>query len=465
MPEQDVVAQWKAFSPEQRQSALGKMTPEQKNTLKSKIEASTSVPRGTSNTPMMSAASPEDIARSKRVPVTSQAKTPYQKAENFATGLQKPLKEALPAVAATVGAMYGGIPGAAAGGAAGELISHPEAGAKGAAIEGAEQGALELVGGKIAPKVLSKIAAKASPRAAEILNNYIGLGKANLPKFGRTIQNARDIAQTVLEKVGVKPTLESQRAAIESTRASYEAATQKIVATPGGKLTDVHTTLLNRAVELLKQVEKEGVPHEQIVAIDKNLEAVTDAAKKKLMNPAEIHEMRREIQKQITDWRPDTTNIRMRFLQGVYHDLNDAITRSLPADEARAFRAANKVQSKLITARQAADSTLLKESLKQSPGLVTKAARVVGGAAAGGVAGAVFDSGDRAHGAIEGALLGAAGGGVSNKISSINKPALDVAAQKILGRSAEALAKVSKASPTVVRALQSIRAIQSTPQQ
>ena len=43
MPEQDIAEQWKAFSPERRTSLLGKMTPEQKKKLRTRLEAKPAV--------------------------------------------------------------------------------------------------------------------------------------------------------------------------------------------------------------------------------------------------------------------------------------------------------------------------------------------------------------------------------------------------------------------------------------
>jgi uncharacterized protein YcfJ len=458
MPEQDAVAQWKAFSPEQRQTALAKMTSEQKNILKTKIESvgkpQTPNPVGNTGVSMGSTSGPMPAHK-------QQFEAPMR--ERVAAGASS----ALPMVGATMGAVAGGPIGAGVGAMAGTAaqqgIDKGKVDPKSVAVSGAENAALEYVGGKLAPKALATIAKKAGPRATEIVNNYLGLNKGMLPKFGRTVQNAKEIAQTVLDKVGIKPNLEAQRAAIETTRAAYDDATKKIVAAPGGKLMDVHSALYDRAVKLLGEAEKEGVPQEQLRAIDKNLQSTLDATKKDMMNPQEIHDLRKNIQGQITDWSPNTLNIRQRFLQGVYHDLNDAITRSLPPKEARQFLANNRIQSKLITARTAADSTLLKTELKSKPGLATSAARLAGRTATGAVVGGVA-GGEMGHGK-EGALLGAAAGAVSGKVGEINLPAMDVKATRALAASASKLAKVSKATPQVVRTLNAIHAVQSRPQQ
>lgn len=432
-----------------------------------------SKPATNPNLPQMSAATPADreAMRHPKLKSDTEGMTTEHKLEYEATRASTHAGEALPMVGATIGAATGGPIGAGVGAAAGQAISDKvETGVVKpvkAAVQGVENAALEYVGGKILPKALGAMGkALSKTRGAEIVNDYIGLAKNQLPKFNRTVQSAQEIGRTVLDKVGIKPNLSAQRTAIESTREAYDQATRKIVATPGGRLADVHSVLYNRAVKLLDEAEKEGVPKEQLNAIDKNLEGMLGAAKQGgMMTPAEMHEMRHDIQKQITDWSSDTVNIRQRFLQGVYHDLNDAIERTLPTDAAKAFRDANKVQSNLITARSAVDNKLLKESLHQGPGKVTKAARLAGRAVVGGAAGGVL-GGEAGHG-----KLGAAAGAAFNMaggVDGISFPRADIiseGAQAGLSKALTKMARVSKKTPQVVRAMQAIEAVQSRPQQ
>jgi hypothetical protein len=375
----------------------------------------------------------------------------------------KAVSGALPSVGATIGAVAGGPIGAGIGGAVGKAAETGHLG-KDVAITGLEQAGLEYLGGAAA-KGLTKIAAKAGGRAAEVINNYIGLKKGSLPKFGRTVQNAQDIGNTVLATVGVKGSLPEQRAAIEATRQAYDNATQKLVQTPGGKLMDVHSLLYDRAVKLLTDAEKEGVTKEQLGAIDKNLEALLEASKPGgKMSPAEMHAMRKDLQKQITDWNPQTLNIRQRFLQGAYHDLNDAITRTLPAKESRAFLSNNRIQSKLITARQAADNKLLEAATtKGEKGPVTKASSLAARMTIGAVGGAA--TGEAAGGHVkEGAVAGAVLGGLSARVGDINLPRLDVKALDA-ARAAKGLAPIAKLIPQAMRTTQAIKDIQDRPPQ
>lgn len=364
---------------------------------------------------------------------------------------------------AVAGGPVGAGVGAAAGTAAQQGIDTGKVDLKAAGISGVENAALEYAGGAIGSK-LAKVAAKAGPRAAEIVNNYLGLNKGKLPKFGRTVQNAREIAQTVMEKVGIKPNLEAQKAAIETTRAAYDDATKRLMQAPGVKQMDVHSLVFDRADRLTQQVERGEFPQEAKSAVYKNFDDMLKVAKPGgMMNPGEMHAMRKEIQHQITDWNPETQNVRQRFLQGVYHDLNDSIARTLPPKESRQFLANNRIQSKLITARNAADATLHKAADRSGPGLATRTMRMGTRAAIGATVGGVGGS-EVGHGK-EGAILGAVAGAVTGKAAEGMLPRSDVVVQKALGKTAAALAKVSKATPQVVRTLNAIQAIQSRPQQ
>lgn len=395
------------------------------------------------------------------------------KAGKFMSAAQPKMAAAAPAVLGTIGGLVGSltagpagaIAGASFGGSVGEAGRQKQMGEKpsfGKQLgEGAIQGGMEAAGVGMGA-ALEKIGAKALPRAYKALNNFIGLGKTNLPKMGRTAEGAEDVAKTVIREAGVKKTLPEQKAAIEAAREAHDSATMKLMQSPGGKLTSMHSIVYDRAVKLLREVEKEGVPQEQINAIDKNLEGII-APHKDAMNPAEMHQLRRDIQKQITDWNPNTVNIRQRFLQGVYHDLNHAIEQALPPGSASAFKQHNRIQSRLIIAREAAKAKELKEATEATPGIATKAARVVGkmavGSAVGATAGSMY-GGHTGEGAVTGAILGSVG----EATRGMNLPHMDVAAQKAIAKAAPKIAKLARNSPQAARALQAIQAIQSQPQ-
>lgn len=388
----------------------------------------------------------------------------------------KALVGALPMIGGTVGGALGAmgagpagaVMGAAAGGAAGKNIENrfegqdPHTGTGGAAIT---QGATELIGGQVLPKMLENIGANAVPKVYKALSNYIGLKPSDLPKWGRTAEEADKITKTVLQEAGVKKTLEAQKDAIEAARQAHDAATVKIVQAPGAKTTDFHSVAIDRAVKLLGEVEKEGVPQEQLNAIDKNLEGVTSNIKAN-MTPSELLDTKRSIQKQITTWDRNTTNIRQRYLQGLYDDINHAIVSALPKDAAADFRAHNVVQTHLITAREAAKEKLLAQQLKATPGIATRTVRGVVKPIVGATIGAtVGGATEGRRGAVIGGLVGAGAGTVAEKLGTAELPAMDVKAQQAIAKAAPYLAKVTKKTvPTAARTLEAIQNIQSRPQ-
>ena len=354
----------------------------------------------------------------------------------------------------------GAVAGAALGGGVGKAIEQvatkqPVAGATYDAAVG--QGLLEASGIGLS-KVVAKVGEKAIPRITRSVINYIGLKPADLPKWGRIAEEAESIAKTVLNEAGVQKTLPAQRDAIEAARLAHDAATEKLVAMPGGKVTDFHSVALDRAVKLLDDVEKEGVPQEQINAIDKNLEGITENLKEH-MTPEELLTAKRDIAKQITTWNTETTNVRQRYLQGLYRDINDAIKKALPADAAKEFAHHNQIQTQLIVAREAAQEKLTAQITKPKPGLVTKGLRMAGGAMVGSASGAgiAAETGqNQEHGAIVGGLIGAGLGSYGRHVSSAEFPALDVKVQQAIAKAASKLSTAARAVPAVARVLQGI---------
>ncbi len=392
----------------------------------------------------------------------------------------------LATVGGVVGGAVGGPPGAAGGamlgGMVGTDIANKAAGKsfddKGAALSGVAQGALEYVGGTVVPKALEKMGARAIPRVYKAINNYIGLKPTDLPKWGRTAEEADKIAETVRAEAGIQKTLPAQRDAIEAARALRNAQTEKIVASPAGRLVDFDAKLLDRAVELDKAVSLGDFPETTKNMIDANLAEMQKVAGEHgataggRMTPPQMHAMRKSIQQQIKDWSPDTTNPRQWLLQHIYHDLNDSIAEGLPKSEATAFRANNRIQTNLITAREAATKKILAEQTKNTPGLATKAFRTVGGAAVGAASGAGFsameDPGSIKRDMLVGAMIGAAGGRFSESLRpSTVLPRADIRAEQAIAKAAPYLAKAGKyAGPATPRAVQVvIDSIRSRPQQ
>jgi hypothetical protein len=388
-----------------------------------------------------------------------------------AASAASPILATIGAVAGSAIGPEGSVGGAALGGMLGKDIENKAAGKpfddKGGALAGVEQGGLEYVGGTVAPKILEKMGAKAVPKVYKAINNYIGLKPNDLPKWGRTAEEAEQIAETVRAEAGVKRTLPAQRDAIEAARKAHDEATVKLVQSPGGKITDMHSVAINRAVNLLDEVEKEGVPQEQLNAIDKNVKGITDNFKEH-MTPEELLQSKRSISNQITTWDKNTTNIRQRYLQGLYADINHAIESALPPDEAQAFRAHNQIQTRLIVAREAAKEKLVAQQLKDDPGIVTKLVNRVAGGAVGAVSGATIareTGSNEGHGAVIGGMIGAGLGSYARHLGKSAYPVADIAAQRAIVKAAPYIAKAAKVSPHAVRGVQAvIDSIQSRPQ-
>jgi hypothetical protein len=403
---------------------------------------------------------------------------------------------AAPALGATVGGVVGSLLspvgsaggagiGASAGEAYREKVTGEKLSPKKIATEGGEQAALEYVGGTMAPKLIAKIGAKASPRVAELVNRYIGLKPGSMPKFGRTISNARQVAKTVVEKAGIKPNLEAQHAAIEVARKKADDQTLKLVQTDAGRLVDVKSKILDLSSKLDKKLSLGEYPEFTKQMIDANVEEFENIAKEHgatssgNMVPAQMHAMRRSIQKQITDWDPKTRNLRQKFLQDVYHSLNEGIAQGLPSGSSRSFLRNNRTQTLLIQAREAAAKKLTEQGTsKAKRGIASKVATAGAGAAIGAAGGALYGlaGGGRGEGGDSGGsgsigsdvLRGAgwgllAGTGVAGA-REVNLPVLDIKAQQTIAKLAPALAKAAKHSPAAARALQAIQSIQSRPQ-
>ena len=386
--------------------------------------------------------------------------------------------EAAPALGATVGGITGGAigglaggvgaavgapSGAGIGGAAGEWFREKTEGEKPSArkiaTEGAENAALEFVGGTVAPKVMEKVAAKALPKVWKSIYGLIGLNPADLSIGTKSAKNARNIAETVRTEAGIQKTAEAEASAIEKARVRHDDATVHLMNAPGGKVTDMHSVAIDRGIKLLDELESEGATKEQMAAVDKNIEGITRNLREK-MTPVQLLEAKRDISRQITTWDKNTTNVRQRYLQGIYEDINKSIEKALPQDAAKVFRYHNQIQTNLITAREAARSTALKKELEKVPGLATVLLRVGGGAAIGAIVGETSGEGGGVKSAIKGAEIGAgltAFGSVP-RVARIAVPTIDAKTRNFLVKAMPKLAKVARYSPYYARAFEVVKA-------
>jgi len=377
------------------------------------------------------------------------------------------IADAAPAILGTVGGIAGGlspvpggaIMGAAYGGGVGEAARRKAEGFpvshKAEIGQAALQGGLEATGVGSA-KLIEKVGGKLASKALSNIYNLIGLTPSSLPKFGRTVETAEDVARTVAEKAGIKGSSREQVAAIEAARQQAEQATGRIVQTPMARTQDVHAIAYDNAVELLDEMEKEGATADQLRAIDKNLEGVINGYRGARMTPDQMLSMRRGLQKAIKDFG-DPKTVQDRFLVKMYHDLNDAIEQALPAPEARAFREQNRIQNRLIIARDSATAKVLSDATKAQPGLTSTAVKAGIGAAGGGLIGSEYGHGR--EGALAGALLGAATGAVP-EMPGADRMLLS-AGEKI----APKLAALARSSPYFARLLQALISQQGASQQ
>lgn len=351
----------------------------------------------------------------------------------------------------------GSVMGAAAGGMYGRDIQQRASGGpvseKKNIESGAIQGGLEYVGGTLTPKILEKAGAAAGPRALKAMNNYIGMSRSVLPKFGRTVENAENIARTVLNEAGVAKNLPAQREAIEAAR-------QKVDSNMVSMLQNVAKQKVVSAKSIIRQIgqqEADRLTREAVTggqaAVNANVAALEKSLPRDFLNASELLTWRREFQKNITDWSTESQNVEQRFLQNVYHEVNDAIVRALPKAEAAAFKNANRIQNRLIYARTAADSTMLKEGLKKTQGIASRLANTVvktaAGAGIGGLIGAEYGHG--AESAKAGALVGGLAGLGLDRGTEVSFPAADIKASQALAKVLPSLAKAAKISPEAAR--------------
>lgn len=295
--------------------------------------------------------------------------------------------------------------------------------------------AMLAAGTKSVSKMVGKVAGKVIggnrvfPKADTATSNYIGLKTTDLPKWDRTNPGSvEDIGKIVREKVGIKSDLPQQHEAIENTRQQYENKTGQLLAkTQNVTSSPIQPIIRKIGTDLERDLRESGVTDNQIKAVGANVDALLSKYNKPNMTPAELMDMRRAIQKQI-NWGSDAElNVKNQFYTTLYHDLNDAIEKSLtdPTEKAE-FRANNRIQNKLIIAREAAGRKLVGQALKSHKGIVTHLARIAGGAAAGGAGGAVFG-----HGGI-GAGMGAAAPAL-DALRGLNFPVGDIRATQARG--------------------------------
>ena len=319
-------------------------------------------------------------------------------------------------------------------------------------------------GGEAASQTLSKVAPAAIAKSRALMNRYIGLTQSDLPKWSRfKAGSMEDIGKTVIEKVGVKATLPEQYAAIETVRDNVETQTDHMLSQVTGKLVPLHANLQAISNKLAKDLLLSGRDStgSAIKALNANIQEFKGAYNPNL-TVQESLELRRNIGKQIK-WNQlaTTDDVRQMVMGEMYSSLNESIENALPSGIAKKFAENNKLQQRLIIAREAAGEKINKLAVEKGPGAVSRVAtiakRATVGAAIGGAVGAATGGKERAEeeGGI-GALIGAVGFHGQREIAPSELPASDIRHAQRVARLAPRLAQLAKKSPMAARAIQSI---------
>jgi hypothetical protein len=333
---------------------------------------------------------------------------------------------------------------------------------------GVETGAAGAVG-EAGAQVLSKVAPKAVEKSYQLMNRYIGLSKSDLPKWDRLKPGtAEDIGKAVINNVGVKGTLAEQHAAIEVARDNVNTATEHMISQVKGKLVPLHANLQTISDNLAKDLLLEGRDSTgtAIKALNANVQEFKGAYNPNL-SVQEALDLRRTIGKQIKWAQLATTDdIRQRVMGQLYSSLNDSIEQALPADVAKKFAANNKLQQRLIIAREAAGEKLNAQAMKKDAGIASTVATIGKRAAAGAAVGAAMGAMGGEKRAEEGAEIGAVAGPLIGEVgwhgsrATADLPRADIKMQKALAKVAPKLAAAARSgSAPAARAIQAIQAV------
>lgn len=318
--------------------------------------------------------------------------------------------------------------------------------------------------GEGASQALMKWAGRSVPKAWEAVNRYIGLNKSDLPRWERfDLKDAQEVGKTVLEKVGLKGSLEEQHAAIEVTNQNYNQRIDAMLQNVKGKLVPLQSKLNQIQVDLGNKIILEGrdVNGAATKALMANAQEMLNVYPPNL-SVSQALELRKTIGRTIEWGSKDTSNVRNEFLKSLYHEMNDSIKTSLPPDVAKKFSEYNRIQNRLIIARDAAGEKLVNQATSKTPGIASKTAslakRAAAGAAVGAGVGALRGKEGAEEGATIGAVVGATGHYGRHLIGESDLPVRDIQAQLIKSKALPLLAKAAKKSPAAARALAAITA-------
>jgi hypothetical protein len=381
-------------------------------------------------------------------------------------------------ILATVGALGGGavagppgaMAGAAVGGAAGKAIeTRAETGKVNAGKTydaGVGQGLLEGVGGPLMSKALGAMGKAAEAGIDSSMAKLLGLKFAKNPRLGRaTAEQIEKIANVVNQHVGGAATLPRLAEKISAVKEAMNQTTEHLIQnTPGARLVPFDTIVTDTAIkaqDIARATGREGYV--------KPIDELYDVLLKKLPSnaqPKDILELRRTLLKESDNsgqavWPAGTKKFRLML----YHDLNDAIGKALPPEQAAKFASNNANVSKLIMAEDAVKERLAKRVTGQE-GRKTAGEYAMGIAKAGALPALGATEGYRETHSLKGALIGGAiGYGGSRVLGSTATKSAGIGLKKIGAAVLPALSKAARMSPAAARALQTISDIRSQPNQ
>ena len=309
---------------------------------------------------------------------------------------------------------------------------------------------------------LEEMGAKSLSKAYVALTKLIGVKKTDLEKWEQSnIKNTEEVGKAVLDRVGFTGSLEDLHVRIEKAREDVQAETENLVKnTVGSKMVSFHAMLDDIKKDLIDKIEKTGPvmggsTQEMKDAVEKNYQEAKKFISSPFASPEKTLEFRRMVLKRLKGqlFGDKPTGVEKDFLQRAYQKAGDGIDSALPDSVKGQFGKLNRLQSRLIIGRDAAEEKIRSTETKEV-GLATKLARHAIGAGVGGVLGYLGGQhfGEGAASAAGGAILGGATG------SKIDLPRADVGIQVAKSKIGPALAYAARKSPAIARAIESYKA-------
>jgi hypothetical protein len=335
---------------------------------------------------------------------------------------------------------------------AGQSLAHGDLNPNKAGLYTAATGVL----GEQTSSLFSKYSPKAAVKTQEAMNRYLGLSQKDMPKWERlNVGDVREVGKTVIERVGVKGSVEEQAHAIETARSNVQAQTERVVKGGAARAIPLKQRVDQVAAKVADEMEQ-SMPIDR-AQLDKAIQANVDwVMKNKILtqygtpspfiSAEDALKLRREIDDGIK-WSSfgDSTNIQQMFRSELRSALNQDIESALSPAAAKDFSNLNRIHSRLIIARDAARGNVVRS------GLTGKVVGAGGGAALGGYEGYT-------HGGAKGAVVGAAAGAVAGAAGgkAITDPKTQLLARRSIEGLLPTLRALAKKSPALQSSLSSV---------